>query len=428
VNLVTTDVRDVGAWAGTRTDLRSATGLPPRFYTDPEVHQVELERVFERSWVCVALTSELREPGTVAVRSLGGRSIILTVDDDRVLHGFLNACRHRGTELVEADCTARQTMRCPYHRWGYALDGRLVSTPRFDGDGKRAFDRDQLGLVPIRVATVGCLVFACLDERTPAAEEWFGDLPQRLAGYGLESWAVQETLSVGIAANWKLITENYQEYYHLPWVHPELATVSRVDDHYRYQGPGMYCGQSTTPVTDEDGSTWLGLPPKAGLDPSDAVSGRHLAIFPNVMISILPNHVFVMRLEPDGPARTMERCTMLLPADTGATAGDAETAFAATRAFWLDVNNEDIDIVERSQRGLERGAVPPGPLVPRFEEPLHRFHRMLSELCTRDSSADITIPPGDGPDTDVALGGRPNPTPAAIDLVSTGRSEERNPA
>lgn len=411
------------AWTGTRTDLRSATALPPLLYTDSDVHLLELERVFERSWVCVALVDELRTPGTVAVRSLGRRSIIITVDTDGELRAFLNACRHRGTELVESDCAVRNTVRCPYHRWGYALDGRLVSTPRFDDDQHDGFDADELGLVPVRLATLGCLVFACLDQRTPSAAEWFGDLDERLSGYDLASWKVRDRASVEIAANWKLITENYQEYYHVPWVHPELATVSRVDDHYRYQGPGMYCGQTTTPVTDEEGSRWLGMARKAGLDASDAISGRHVAIFPNVLMSVLPNHTFVMRLEPDGVGRTRETCTWLLPAD------DADAAaFATTRTFWLDVNNEDVDIVERSQRGLTRGAAPPGPLVPRFEAPLHRFHNMLADLFICDSPADVTVPRGDPPSADITFGGRPNPVPAGIDIAPNDRSDHPMPA
>lgn len=410
------DPRAPEFWVGTRADVRAATGLPPQIYTDADIHRLELERVFERAWVCVALIDELRTPGTVAVRSLGRRSIIITVDADRALHGFLNACRHRGTELVDADCSVRNTVRCPYHRWGYALDGRLLSTPFFGDDDRVGFDREQMGLIPVRLATVGCLVFACLDQRTPSAAAWFGDLADRLAGYGLGSWTVRDEVSIEIAANWKLITENYQECYHVPWVHPGLAAVSRVDDHYVYQGPGMYCGQTTTPVTDDDGSRWLGMPPKSNLDASDAISGRHVAIFPNVLMSVLPNHAFVVRLEPDGPGRTRETCTWLLP-----DAGVADEAFAATRAFWVGVNDEDVDIVQRSQRGLECAAVPPGPLVPRFEAPLHRFHRMLADLFTRESPVEVTIPAAEPLGTDVALGGRTNPAPAAIDVASIGR-------
>ncbi len=416
------DITDHATWAGTRRPLGATTGLPPSLYTDPAIHAAELDRVFERAWVCVGLTAELDRPGAVLARPVGRRAILVTRNGDGQLRGFLNSCRHRGTELAESDCTVRGTIRCPYHRWGYDLDGTLVSTPRFDDvPGAAAAPTDGLDLVPVRADAAGCLLFACLDPATPPLASWLGDLPDRLAGYRLDRWQRADGLSIEIDANWKLISENYQEYYHLPWVHPGLATVSRVDDHYRYQGPGMYCGQTTTPVTDGDGSTWLSLPPMAGLDDSDSVSGRHIAVFPNVLISILPNHAFVLRLEPDGPGRTREHCTWLLPPDGATPTGDADqpaarrSGFAALRQFWLDVNGEDIEIVERSQRGLSRGAVPAGPLAPRFEEPLRRFHTMLADLCTVPEPADLPIPAGDHPGTDVELGGKPNPHPPSIE-------------
>lgn len=408
------------AWVGTRSTTSEASGLDPALYTDDGVHRVELERVFERAWVCVGLAAEATTPGTVLVRSLGRRSILITVDDDGARHGHLNTCRHRGTELAPSDCTVRGTIRCPYHRWGYGLDGTLISTPRFDHGTKPSLDTGELGLFPVRVAEAVGLLFATLDPDVVPIEAWLGDLPERLVGYGLDSWEVVEQMEVEIEANWKLISENFQEYYHLPWVHPDLATVSRVEDHYRYQGPGMYCGQTTTPVSDGDGSTWLSLPPKPDLDPSDAVSGRHIAIFPNVVLSILPNHAFVMRLQPVGPGMTRETCSWLLPNPVGSDA-DRLAGFETLRRFWIEVNGEDIDIVQRSQRGLTTaaGAVHSGPLVPRFEEPLQRFHSMLADHLTNEpaqlSDVPIDIPGGDPPGVDHAIGGRPNPHPPAID-------------
>jgi len=90
-----------------------------------------------------------------------------------------------------------------------------------------------------------------------------------------------------------------------------------------------------------------------------------------------------------------------------------DEVLAPTRAFWLDVNSEDIDIVSRGQRGLARGGVPPGPLAPRFEEPLHRFHNMLADHMT---GSPITVPCGDRPGvTADEWGAGTNPNPAAID-------------
>jgi len=276
------------------------------------------------------------------------------------------------------------------------------------------FDKADFGLVSVRVETWGVLLFACLDDDTPPLLTWLGDLPERMEGYGLDRWVRTNEQAVEIRANWKLISENFQEYYHLTWVHPELAKVSRVDDHYRYQGSGMYCGQTTTPVSGDDRDDWLALPPADGLDASDLVSGRFLAIFPNVLLSVLPNHLWVMRVDPVAPGLTIETCTLLLPPSTD-TAND--DTIDQTVDFWLDVNAEDIDIVERGQRGLTHGAIQPGPLSPRFEEPLHRFQNILRTCFTSETLIDVAIPAGDRPgNIDDRLGSGLNPTPPAIEV------------
>jgi choline monooxygenase len=408
-----TDWKNDQSWAGTRAALRSSTGLDPDAYASQDFFDVEQQRVFERAWVCVGMASEVAESGRLLVRSVGSRSIIVTRDQDGTLQGFLNSCRHRGTELAEADCEVANTIRCPYHRWGYALDGRLVATPFFDEVPRDDFDKDDFGLVQVRVNTWGCLLFVCLSEATPPLLDWLGDLPERMAGYDLESWQPRLTQQLNIKSNWKLISEHFQEYYHLTWIHPELAKVSRVADHYRYQGPGMYCGQTTTPVSGDERNDWLTLPPAPDLDQSDSVSGRFVAIFPNVLLSVLPNHVFVMRLDPAAPGLTHETCTWLLPAES---ANASDEAFEPTRKFWIDVNAEDIDIVQRGQRGLARGAVPAGPLAPRFEEPLYRFQNILVDCMTLAELSAITVPSGDSVATD-RLGTAMNPAPAAIDIA-----------
>ena len=391
------------AWQGTRQPVERASALPADAYADHGFFELEQERIFATSWVAVALVDEL-VPGRLLVRSVAGRSILITRDADGAPRGFHNSCRHRGTQLAEADCDIRNTIRCPYHRWGYGLDGTLVSTPRFDEVPVEDFDKNDFGLHQVRVATFGCVVFVCLDPTTPPLLEWMGDLTDRLGGYHLDSWRSVESQTITIKANWKLIAENYQEYYHLAWVHPELAKVSRVEDHYRYQGAGMYCGQTTTPVSGDDRDDWTALPAAAGLNPSDEASGRFISVFPNLLLSILPNHVFVMILQPIAPGVTLESCTWLLPPSTPTV---PEEDFAQTRTFWLDVNGEDIDIVERGQLGLENGAYTPGRLSPRFEEPLHRFHNMVAD---RFVGLD-RIPEGDPSDGEARFGTGTNPLP-----------------
>ncbi len=412
------DWRHEAAWAATRLPLDRCLGLDPACYVDEGFFELEQRQVFERAWVAVGVAADVARPGRLLVRRLGGRSIVITRDGATGrLHGFLNACRHRGTELTDVDCDVANTIRCPYHRWSYTLDGRLRAAPYVDQIPRASFDKADYSLLPVRVETWGPLLFACLDPSTPPLAVWLGDLPERMAGYRFDEWGKREEQTITIDANWKLISENYQEYYHLTWVHPELAKVSRVADHYRYQGPGQYCGQTTTPVSADERDEWLSLPPLDGLDPSDAVSGRFVAIFPNVLLSVLPNHIFVMRLDPVAPGVTAETCTFLLPE---ASMDVDEAAFAPTRTFWFDVNGEDIDIVQRSQRGLTNGAPPPGPLIGRFEEPLNRFHNILADCMTVDSLSSIPIQVGDDLSNPAArLGTAPNPNPPACEVDMT---------
>lgn len=402
--MVDTDWTSPSAWQGSRQPIESALTLPAAVYTDHAFASVEQRTVFGAGWVGVGLSAELDADGAVLVRAVAGRSVIVTRNPDGELRGFYNSCRHRGTELVAADCELGALIRCPYHRWAYDLDGRLVATPRFDELDIHDFDPATHSLHPVRVDECIGVLFVSLDADVVPVATWLGDLPDRMAGYNIGAWSLVDQLEVPIDANWKLLTENFQEYYHLPWIHPTLAKVSRVDDHYRFQGPGMYCGQCTTPVSGSERDDWLTLPPAAGLNESDAASGRFIAMFPNVLLSVLPNHAFVILLEPHGPGRTVERCAWLVPGDAGAVDADA---MAKTKAFWIEVNGEDIDICERAQRGIGRGGFDVGRLSPRFEEPLHRFHNMLADRMTGVSR----VPDGDPDDAVARYGTGTNPLP-----------------
>ena len=120
-------------WSGTRRSADEATALHPIAYAGDEFFDVERDRLFGRAWVAVGAAAEVAEPGRMLVRTAGDTSLLITRGRDGVLRGFVNACRHRGTELAAADCSVGRMIRCPYHRWGYALDGSLVSTPLFGG-------------------------------------------------------------------------------------------------------------------------------------------------------------------------------------------------------------------------------------------------------------------------------------------------------
>jgi choline monooxygenase len=379
-------------YAGTRAPVWAATTLIPDAYTSEEFFAIERERVFAASWVAVGCTEQVREPGDAIVTDVAGRSVIVVRGRDGQLRGFYNTCRHRGTQLLDAGaCRLGRFIRCPYHSWAYDLDGRCVGTPMFTGseipDDQRAifdtsgavgFDKADYGLMPVAVDRFGPVVLVNLDGESPPLAEHLGDLPARLAGYRLDEWGLARVVSYEVAANYKLVAENFMEYYHLPWVHPGLVKVSPMEAHHRWQGRGMYTGMCTSPIAADDPERggWSALPPLGGLGADDAASARFVWLFPNIALNVLPTHLFLIHTTPRSPRATHETTYLLTHPDL--TPGpEAERAVDELARFWDTVNREDVAIVERVQRGLDTTPFPGGRMCYRFEEPVHRFQNMV---------------------------------------------------
>lgn len=384
------DYTNEDTYAHTRASVDRAVTLIPDAYTSREFFDIEREKVFGTSWVAVGTADQVATPGQLLVAEVAGRSLIVTRNRQGELRAFYNVCRHRATKLVTDAQRVRSKIRCPYHSWTYDLDGNCLGTPLFEGSdipedqrgvfdmsAVKDFDKADYGLLPVQVDAWGFLVFVNLNPEAGPLADQLGDLPHRFTDYQLPQWQVQRRRRYQVEANYKLIGENFMEYYHLPWVHPELIQVSRLADHYRWQGPGMYTGMCTTPVSrNTDAGGWEGLPPLSTLSADDAGSGRFVWLFPNTAIVVLPNHAFVLFTRPEGPARTIEEAVILAhpqSADDPAAAAGLDQL----EHFWDLVNQQDIDIIERVQEGIANPAYRGGRMCYRFEEPLHRFQNML---------------------------------------------------
>jgi choline monooxygenase len=376
----------------TRAPVEAALTLIPEAYTSPEFYALEQERVFSNSWVVVGCTSQVKNLKDVLVANVGGQSVIVTRNKAGELRAFYNVCRHRGAMMLDDGCATLPAarIRCPYHSWAYDLDGHCIGTPLFEGSdipedqqgifdmgGVEKFDRADYSLFPVRVDSWGFLIFINLNPNATPLTEQLGDLPQRFANYRLEEWVIAREKKFTFKANYKLVGENFMEYYHLPWVHPELIKVSRMEDHYRWQGPGMYTGMTTWPIAQnsEEGG-WLGLPPLSGLTDTNPESARFIWLFPNVAINVMPNHSFVMMTQPNGPAHTIEQTWLLCHPESLAAEG-AEAQLEQLVKFWTLVNEQDIEIVEKVQAGLSLKPYRGGRMCYHFEEPLHRFQNMI---------------------------------------------------
>ena len=212
--------------------------LPTTWYRGADIFNVEKERIFCREWIAVCRDAELPRPGDSRVIDVVGESVLLVRNREGQLRCFYNVCRHRGSRLCRPDgsevaagrvalaggVTAGRLIVCPYHQWSYDLNGALVAAPHLStGEG---FDKRAFHLHPVGVETWGGFVFlnlTPLDAGGLASQ--LGGIPERLARYPLADLRIGATIQYEIAANWKIICENYNECYHCGGVHPELCAI-----------------------------------------------------------------------------------------------------------------------------------------------------------------------------------------------------------
>src|SRR6516165_3476979 len=143
-------------------------------YLDPQVYELELERIFHRGWVYVAHESEIPNAGSYRLSWIGRHSVIVVRGDDRVTRVLMNRCAHRGATVCQHELGQAATFRCAYHGWSFHTDGRLAAAPYADGYGPD-FRREDWGLASApRVASYRGFVFASLSSRGVSLDEHLG--------------------------------------------------------------------------------------------------------------------------------------------------------------------------------------------------------------------------------------------------------------
>src|SRR5215475_4389154 len=181
--------------------------LPRAAYTDPAVFEWEQRYFFGGGWLCVGRSDQVANPGDQRAEPAGPGSVLLTRDDDGVLHAFANTCRHRGHELLPCGGAASQgVIICPYHAWTYGLNGRLRAAADFKG--RPGFDAGQWGLIELRAIEWNGLIFVDGSGQAPPLDDALGSLDEMVAAYEMGRLVVAGTHEYDAAANWKILTEN----------------------------------------------------------------------------------------------------------------------------------------------------------------------------------------------------------------------------
>jgi Rieske 2Fe-2S family protein len=207
--------------------------LEQQFYTDPEIYELEIDRIINRNWIMAGHQSELPEPGDFKVFRLANESAIIVRGSDGELKAFANVCRHRGSLVCLEEQGSTRKFTCPYHGWMYDIDGNLTAARSMASD----FDKSEYGLNKVALEVIGGLIFVCFSDNPPGVESARRDMAEPMAMFDFENLKVAAYRNYDIPANWKLAIENYQECYHCATSHPEYALIHTLMVDRRRRGP-----------------------------------------------------------------------------------------------------------------------------------------------------------------------------------------------
>jgi phenylpropionate dioxygenase-like ring-hydroxylating dioxygenase large terminal subunit len=202
-------------------DRRPGWSLPRKLYVDPNIFEVEMEKLFDQQWLFTDHTSRIPNVGDYFLFKIGNESIVVIRARDGQVHAFFNVCRHRGSRIcLEQSGTVKKLM-CPYHNWAYELDGSLITARHMPAD----FDKTQFGLHRCEVRVLEGLIFVSLGTSAPPFDRMAYDTRPYWEPYELPHTRIAHRMRCAVRANWKLVLENFVECYHCVHAHPEFTSV-----------------------------------------------------------------------------------------------------------------------------------------------------------------------------------------------------------
>lgn len=347
--------------------------VPASIYTDPARFEQELALIFRRLPLVAAASAELKGPGAYKADVIAGVPVLLTRTDDGAARAFLNACPHRGANVVVPGCGTAKRLTCPYHGWTFSREGQLIGISREEDFGQ--IDKAAHGLIPLPVLERAGLIWVILDPASALSiEAYLCGYDGALGHFGFESWTVFSRRVIP-GPNWKIAYDGYLDLYHLPVLHkntfgpqmPNRALYQAWGPHQRVQSPADHL------IGD-------GAPVEAAWDAAVLMAGVW-TIFPHVSIASFDaggRGVMISILTPGGHVGESFTTQLYLMENEPTE----EQAKAATEQFGMleyVVRQEDYETGLRQQAALKSGARP-WVMFGRNEGGAQTFHGWVERL------------------------------------------------
>jgi Rieske 2Fe-2S family protein len=380
---------------------------------------VDCEAVWRRGWLFAGHSCEISKPGEYFTLEVDTDSLIVTRDGNGQARAFYNVCRHRGSLICDKSQGHVNRLVCPYHRWTYDLDGSLVHAPGMQDD----LDKSALGLQPVHLRETCGLIFISLASEPPNFDAAHSVIETVAKPQGLVRAKVAKAVDYLVKANWKLVWENNRECFHCNANHPQYIKANF--DHYnaddttprireqisaavrrseaKWAAAGLSVSHKQAGMTyfpDAERNIWYSANRTALVDGfvSETMDGTQVAPLMGdyadsdvgtLRMRTLPNfwnhsscdHGVSTRLLPKGPQLTAIRVWWLVEKE--AVEG-RDYDLAKLMPFWQLTSEQDWEICERQQRGVNSRAYLPGPYSTYKEYNVDAFVRWyLTQLRTK---------------------------------------------
>ncbi len=340
--------------------------IPAGPYYQADWFEDEKQAIFMRHWLVIGHACELPEPGSFIRREMefAKASLLMVRGKDGTVRAFHNVCTHRGTQLVEEAQGKQSKFSCPYHMWTFGTDGALLSAPDFENFH---ISKDDCALKQVRLEICAGLLFINFSADAPPLRDWLGDMAEKLEALPITKATTFSEYIYDIEANWKLTYDNFQENYHLRFIHPKSgAATFSPENPFGYPARVAFHGLHRTQ------SIWTNPEPKiaplqrlafgkgvmAAMERA-IVGGPYdrdyFALFPNFFLLGTPAQHFSHVVYPISATQSRGVIRLYWVGDDASASERFAREYAMATA--RDIHAEDRAVIEAGQRGLSSGAL-----------------------------------------------------------------------
>jgi phenylpropionate dioxygenase-like ring-hydroxylating dioxygenase large terminal subunit len=339
--------------------------IPTGPYHRPEYFEAERDAIFTRTWLEIGHVCELPEPNSYIVRDLevANTTVLITRGKDGEIRAFHNVCTHRATQLVHDRGGRRSSFSCQYHGWNFTPDGRLRSAPDF---GNFYVDKAQCGLPKVSVDVCAGLIFINLDpDPRQSLREFLGPMADKLELLPVAAATTFTEYVYEIDANWKLTFDNFQENYHLRFIHPRSGGNGPTgpDNPFGYptnigfSGPHRHQTVWTNPEFSPAEVQGIALMKQleGAMARQLEFNMDYLVLFPNFFIFGMAIQHFSHVVYPVSATKSRGVVRLYWVGDDANASERFAREYAACTT--LDIHSEDREVIEAGQRGISSGAL-----------------------------------------------------------------------